>query len=105
LFEAGVEGCGGFDEGDPGLFGGGGVVTDAAWNDEELAGMKRHGAAVGFGTAYAEETTEDKEQLIFVLMRVPGKLTLHLCHLDVLVIDLTNDSRRPQLGESGTREF
>jgi hypothetical protein len=105
LFGAGVEGCGGFDEGNPGLFGGGGVVTDAAWNDEELARMKRHGAAVCFGTAYAEETTEDKEHLVLVLMGVPGELTLHLCHLDVLVIDLTNDSRRPQLGESGTREF
>ena len=51
LLGAGVERRRGFDEGDPGLFGGRGVVADAARNDEELAGAHRHGAAVCFGAA------------------------------------------------------
>jgi hypothetical protein len=100
LFGAGVEGGYGFDKGDPGLFGGGCVVTDTTGDDEELAGIERHRAAVCFGAADAEETTEDKEHLILVLMGVPGELTLHPGHLDVLVVDLTDDSRRPKLSKS-----
>jgi hypothetical protein len=100
-----VEGCDGFDEGDPSLFGGRGVVTNAARDDEEFARMKRHRAAVCFGAADAEEAAEDEEHLVLVLMGVPGELSLHLCHLDVLVIDLTNDSRRPKLLKSGACLF
>jgi hypothetical protein len=71
-FGASVKGRGGFDEGDPGLFGGRGVVADATRDNEELAGVQRHGAAVCFGAADAEETTQDEEHLILVLMGVPG---------------------------------
>jgi hypothetical protein len=83
----------GFDESDPGLFRGGGVVTNSAGNDEELAGAQGDGAAVGFGAADAEETTEDKEHLVLVFMGVPGKLALYPGHLDVLIVDLTDNSR------------
>ena len=100
-----MKGCGSFDERDPGLFGGRGVVTDAAGDDEELAWVKRYGAAVCFGAADAEDATEDEEHLVLVLMGVPWELALHLCHLDVLIVDLTNDSRRPKLLESGAGLF
>jgi hypothetical protein len=93
LLGAGVEGGHGFDEGDPSLFCGRGIVTNAVRDDEELAGPQRDGAAVCFGAADAEETTEDKEHLVLVFMEVPGKLALYLGHLDVLIVDLTDDSR------------
>ena len=80
-------------------------MTDAAGNDEELAGADKNGTAVCFGSPDAEKTTEDEEHLILVFMRVPRKLSLDLRHFDVLVVDLTNDSRRPKLFESGTCEF
>jgi hypothetical protein len=100
-----MEGRRGFDERDPSLFGGRGVVTDAARDDEEFARMKRHGAAVCFGAADAKEPTENQEHLVLVLMRVPRELSLYLGHLDVLIVDLTDDSRRPMLSECGTRKF
>ena len=93
MFGAGVEGGYGLDEGDPGLFGGRGVVTDASGYDEELAGAKRDRAAIGFGSSDGEEATEDEEHLVLMLVGVPGKFALNLCHLDVLVVDLTDDSR------------
>ena len=96
-----MERCGGFDESYPGLFLGGGIVADAAGDDEELAGADRHGTAVRLGAADAEESTEDEEHFVVVLMGVPGKLALDLRHFDVLVVDLTNDSRRPELLKSG----
>ena len=80
-------------------------MTDAAGNDEELAGADKNGTAVCFGSPDAEKTTEDEEHLILVFMRVPGKLSLDLRHFDVLVVDLTNDSRRPELLKSGAGKF
>ncbi len=53
-----------FDEGDPGLFGGGGVVTDAAGDDEELARADEDVATVGLGTADAQFAAEDEEELV-----------------------------------------
>jgi hypothetical protein len=88
-----VKGRGGFDEGDPGLFFGGGVVARATGDYEELAGEDGDRAAVRFGATDAEETTEDEEHLVLVVMGVPGELSLNLCHFDVLVVDLTDDSR------------
>jgi len=38
-------------------------------------------------------TTENEEHLVLVVMGVPGELSLNLCHFDVLVVDLTDDSR------------
>ena len=105
MFGASVERRDCFNEGDPGLFGGRGVVTDAARDDEELTRTERYGAAICFGAADAEEATEDQKHLVLVFVRVPGELALDLRHFDVLVVDLTDDSRRPQLVESGTREL
>ena len=80
-------------------------MTDAAGNDEELAGADKNGTAVCFGSPDTEKTTEDEEHLVLELMEVPGELSLDLHHLDVLVVDLTDDSRRPKLFQSGAREF
>jgi hypothetical protein len=71
LFGAGVEG-GGFDEGDLdsclGFFFGGGVVTGAAGDNEELAGEYGHEAAFGIDATDAEGTTEDEKHLVSVVM-------------------------------------
>ena len=75
LFGAGVEGSHGFDEGDPGLFGGRGIVADAARDDEELAGSKRDRAAIGFSSSDGEEATEDEEHLVLEFVGVPGKFS------------------------------
>jgi hypothetical protein len=81
------------------------TVTNAVWNDEELARADRNRATVRFGSADVEQATENQEHLVLVLMRVPGGLALHLRDLDVLIVDPTNDSRRPKFFESGTRKF
>jgi hypothetical protein len=95
----------GFDEGDPGFFGGGGVVTDAAGDDEELAGVEGHGATVWIGAADGKGAAEDKEHLIFVRMSVPWEVSMDTRYLDVLIVDLADDSRRPKLRKSATGEF
>ncbi len=93
LFRAGVEGGDCLDESEPGLLLGGGVVTNAAGDDEELARSERDGAAIGFGSPDREAATEDEEHLVLMLVGVPGEFAQHFCHLDVLVVDLTDDSR------------
>jgi hypothetical protein len=67
-----VQGRRSLNQRDPGLFGGRRVVADAAGNDEELARTHRYRAAVRFGSANAEQTTQDKEHLVLVFMAVPG---------------------------------
>ena len=105
LLTAGVFGGDGLDERDPGLFGGGGVVTDAAGDDEELTGADEDVAAIGLRAADAELAAQDEEHLVFGGVRVPGELSVDARYLDVLIVDLTEDSRRPQLGESTARKF
>ena len=92
LLVAGVEGCGGFNKGEPGFLFGGGIVASSARDYEELAGQHRDGAAVCVGAADAEVATENEKHLIFVVMRMPGEFALDLRHFDVLVVDLTEDS-------------
>ena len=76
-----MEGRRSLNQRDPGLFGGGRVVADPAGNDEELAWMHRHRAAVRLSATDAEHTTQDKEHLVLVFMAVPGELPQHLPHL------------------------
>ncbi len=80
-------------------------MPDAARHNEELSREYRNKAAIRFGATDAEVTTENEEHLVLVVMRVPGELSLNFCHFDVLVVDLTDDSWRPKLLKSGTREF
>src|SRR6185312_15973988 len=40
-----------------------------------------------------------------MVMCVPGKFALDLRHFDVLIVNLTDDSRRPKLCKRGTGEF
>ena len=100
-----MQSCYGFDEDNPGFFFGGGVVADSARDDEELAWPDGDGTAVGFRAADVEEATDDEEHLVLMLVRVPGKFSLHFGNLDELTVDLTDDSRRPKLGKSGACEF
>jgi hypothetical protein len=56
-------------------------MTNAARNDEELAWMHRHRAAIRFGATDAKQTAEDKKHLILLFMAVPGELPLHFATL------------------------
>jgi hypothetical protein len=94
-----------FDEYDPGLFGCGGVVANAAGNDEEFARANQNFAAIGFGSADAQLTAEYEEHFVFKGVSVPGELPLDTHYLDELIVDLAENSRRPKLGKSAAREF
>ena len=80
-------------------------MARAARDYEKLTWKNGHGAAVCIGASDAELAPENEEHLVFVVVRMPGELSLDLCHFDVLVVDLTYNSRRPKLCESGTRKF
>jgi hypothetical protein len=95
----------GFDERDPGLFDCGGVVANAAGNDEELAGSNDHVAAIGFGAADAQLTAEYEEHFVLKGVRVPGELPLNTRYLNELIVNLSKNSRRPKLRKSAAREF
>jgi len=99
LLAAGVFGGDGLDEYDPGLFFGGGVVTDATGHYEELTGTDEDGSAVGSFAADAQTSMEDEKHLVLAFMRVPGKLSLDLRYLDVLIINPAYDTRRPKFGQ------
>ena len=73
------------------------TCCDAARHYEELAGAHRHGAAFCIGASDAELATENEEHLVLLVMLVPGELSLDLGYFDVLIVDLTHDSRRPKL--------
>jgi hypothetical protein len=105
LLAASVFGGDGFDERDPRLFGGGCIVTNAAWNNEEFTGPNQNIPTVSFGAADAKLSAEDEKHFILMGMRMPRELSLDTHYLDVLIVDLTYNSRRPKLGESATREF
>jgi hypothetical protein len=101
----GVLGGDGFDERDPGLLGCRGVVANAAGDDEELARTEKEVATIGRGAADAQFTAEYEEHFVLKGMRVPRELPMDTRYLDVLIIDLTDHSRRPELRERAAREF
>jgi hypothetical protein len=94
-----------FDEYDPGLFGCGSVVANAAGNDEEFARANQNFAALGFGATDAQLTAEYEEHFVFKSVSVPGELPQDAHYLDELIVDLAKNSRRPKLGKSAAREF
>jgi hypothetical protein len=105
VFLASVLGGDRFDQDDPGFFCGGGIVADAAGDHEELTGMEGDGAAIFCGTADGKDAAKDEKHLVFKRVRVPGKVSLDTRDLHILIVDLGEDSRRPQLREGATREF
>lgn len=84
-------------------------MADAAGNDEELAGTDQHIAAIGGGAADAQFAAENEEHFVFRCMLMPGKFALNAGDLDVLIVDLTHDSRKPQRyarrSQRAAREF
>jgi len=71
-------------------------VLDPAWNDEELARIKRDDALAEMDF---EMALENEEQLVFVLVVVPHELALELDELHVLAVELADDARTPVLRE------
>jgi hypothetical protein len=93
---AGVErGCR-LEQENVGFAGGNGLVLDAAWNDEELPGIEPHDTP---SQVDVEVTVDDEEELVFAGVPVPDELTLQLGELDVLTVELADDSRAPALRE------
>jgi len=105
LFVAGVFRCDGFNQREPSLFGGGGVVPNAARDDKELAGIHEEIATIYCRPADTELASKDEEHLVFIGVGVPRELSLDPRHLDVLVVYLTDNPRRPKLRKSAAREF
>jgi len=105
LFRTRVQGRNGLNQSNPRLLRGRGIMPHATRYDEELAGAHRYRSAICIRPANRKHPTEHQEHLVLVLMGVPGKLTKHLRHFDVLVVDLPDDSRRPKLVQSGARQF
>jgi hypothetical protein len=97
LFGTGVFRGDSFDQGEPGFFGRGGIVSNAARDDEEFAGVEEDVTAIGWGAANAKLAAEDEEHLVLMGVSVPWKFAMDAGHFDVLIVDLTNDSRRPKL--------
>lgn len=80
-------------------------MPDPARHHEELSRLQHHRTTVRLSASNAQLTAQHQEHLILVLMRVPRKLPLNPRHLDVLVVNLAHNSRRPELGESDTRKL
>jgi hypothetical protein len=97
--------CNCLDQRDPRLFHRGGIVPHTALNDKELARANIDAAAIGIGASDAQAAAKHQEKFILALVRMPWELALDARYFYKLIVDLTHNSRRPQLGESLTREF
>jgi len=72
-------------------------MADATRNDEELASLQGDRATVLCCAADGESSAEDEKHLVFMGVGMPGEFSLDARHLDVLIVYLTYDSRRPKL--------
>lgn len=68
-------------------------VTDAARDDEQLAGADLNGHIRQLDP---QLTREHEEELVGVRMVVPDELAVHAHDFHVQVVDLLNRARRPQ---------
>ena len=73
-----------------------GIVAHAFWNHEHFAFVELNRAAFHFN---AKPALEDEEQLVFILMAMPGQRAVDLCHFDVSVVNFGDDTWRPQFGQ------
>ena len=95
---AGVFGRSGLNQYDPALFNCYRIVQ----------GAPRHHAEVALAQGHLRSTLEsdlqftldDEEQLVLIIVLMPGDLSLDLCNFDILVIDSADDLRRRELGTS-----
>jgi hypothetical protein len=105
FFAAGMFGGNRLNQSDPGLFRSRRIVPHPAGHNEELSCAHIDRPAVGFTPSDPQTSAQHKEKLVFTSMRVPWELALDTRYFYKLIVDLTHHSRRPQLGESLTREF
>jgi len=94
-----VLGGDGFDERDPALVFGDGVVQGAARDDAEIAGAEFDVGLVVDLDAHA--AAEDLEEFVLVIVLMPHEFTLELSYFHILVVDLGDDFGRPEVGELG----
>ena len=82
------------------------TVAEVLWrvprgNDEGLPGEEGDGAAVGGRAADGEGAGEDEEELVFVVVGVPGELAEDAGYLEKVIVDLGDDAGGPEIGEGG----
>jgi hypothetical protein len=69
-------------------------VFNAAWNNEELASFELHHPVSKMDIQTA---LQNEEQLVLVFMPVPDEFAVKLYKLDVLTVELADDSGNPML--------
>lgn len=78
------------------LCGGDRFVLDAARNDAEFPGLKRHGLIAKFNL---QQSLEDQETLCGIRVRMPNKFTVELGQFELIFPELGDDFRRPLFTE------
>jgi hypothetical protein len=73
-------------------------MLHAFWHNEHFTFIQAH---VSIAELNLELTFQDNERFIGLRMVMPDKLSLNLCNLEVVLIHLRHDLRRPVLGEQG----
>src|SRR5438270_2996695 len=75
-------------------------MFDSVGNDDELPRPDSFRALHPIlADAHLQRSLDDEEQFVFPLVMVPDKLALHLCHLYVHIVDLTDDPLVKVVGE------
>lgn len=74
------------------------IVANAFGYDEHFAFTKLDIATFHFDS---KMTFENEEKFVFVLVAVPSERALNFGHLDVGVVDFSDNARGPQLGKGG----
>ncbi|SHX75622.1 Uncharacterised protein [Mycobacteroides abscessus subsp. abscessus] len=72
------------------------AVLDTAGDDKQLAGAQGDGAITYLNIELA---LDNQEEFVGVGVRVPDKLAGEFDHLDLVVIQSSDDLRRPVFGE------
>lgn len=72
------------------------AVLNSSRDDEQLTGTECDGAITHLNIELA---LDDQEEFVRVGVRVPDKLTGEFDHLDLVVIQSSDDLRRPVFGE------
>ena len=73
-------------------------MLDAARDDEKIAGMELD---LAVAKLHAKMAAMDEEHLVLVIVVMPHELADELDELDVLAVQLADDSGRPVIGERG----
>jgi hypothetical protein len=77
---------------------GDGIVTDPFGDDIHLALFELDGMAIHLDS---QPALQDEEELVFMVVTMPGQRSADLGDLDIGVVDLGHHVRTPEFGEGG----